>query len=412
MKYLLLLLPLILAAGCRSDEQSDAGPVVAVTVQRVSAEDVPIMVSAPASVFGRSEAHIESRIMASVREVLVHRGEIVKKGQLLAVLDRNDLEAEQAGASADEASAEAALQQVRAGHIPDQLSQARADLTAKTAALDLAQQVYERRQQLFAQGAISGRELQVSEVAEVRAKADYDAAKTSLDLLNSQIAVTDLKIAQNTLAQAKAKRNLAAANLSFAELRSPIDGVVTDQALYAGDMAKPDMPVFTVADLSSAVARAQVSADQAASVTVGQPCRFDQKRDTAAPAERRFGKITVVNQAVDPTRYTVEAWCEIPNADHFLKAGFFGSVLIVVGETRGALVVPSSAVQFDEGTNRGKLYTVDADHLAHLHNVRAVALDDDRVRVDSGLHTGELVIVDGEYGLPDGTKVTFKEVRK
>jgi multidrug efflux pump subunit AcrA (membrane-fusion protein) len=411
MRYILVLLPWFLVVGCRSGEEGNAKPVVAVSVQRVSVEDVSLVVSAPASIFGRFEAHIASRITAPVRQVLVHKGEAVKEGQLLAVLDQSDLKATQAEASSSVAVAEATLQ-VQGGRIPDQLSQAGADLTAKTAALDLAREVHERRKQLFSQGAISGRELQISEVAEIQARADHDAAKTRLDLLDKQISSADLKIAQNNLVQAKARQELATANLTFTELRSPINGVVTDQAMYAGDMAKPDMPMFTVDDLSSAVARAQVNADQAGTVSIGQACTFDQKQETPAAAARRFGKITVVNQAVDPTKYTVEAWCEIPNPDHTLKAGVFGSVRIVVGQARRVVVVPSSAIEFEEGTSRGKIYTVDVQHVAHLQHVQAVALDDDRVRVFSGLNPGDLVVIKGEYGLPDGTKVSINEVQK
>lgn len=412
MKYLLLLLPLILVSGCRSDEQRDAKPVVSVTVQQVAIEDVPLVLTAPASLFGRAEAHVASRLTASVHQVLVHKGDAVKKGQLLAVLDRSDLEAEEADATSGVAIAEAALQQAQTGHIPDRLSQARADLTAKSAAFDLARAVHERRKQLFTEGAISGRDLQVSEVAEIQAQADFAAAKTRLELLDQQISGADLKIAQSTLAQAKAKHALAAADMNFSELRSPIDGFVTDQTMYAGDMAKPDVPIFTVADLSFAVARAQVNADQATPVSKGEVCTFSQKPDETSPPPGRFGKITVVNQAVDATRYAVEVWCELPNTDHALKAGIFGSVRIVVGQAHAAMVVPSSAVEFDERTDQGKIYTVDAQRVAHLREVRAVLLDDSRVRVLSGLRPGDIVIVHGEYGLPDETKVSFGEVGK
>jgi multidrug efflux pump subunit AcrA (membrane-fusion protein) len=412
MKYILVLLPWFLVVGCRSGEEGDVKPIVAVSVQRVSIENVPLVVSAPASIFGRLEAHIASRITAPVQQVLVQKGESVKEGQLLAVLDQSDLKATEAEALSGVAVAEATLQQAQAGRIPEQLSQARAELTAKTAALDLAHEVHERRKELSSEGAISGRELQVSEVAEIQARADFDAAKTRLDLLEHEISGADLKIAQSNLVQAKARQDLATANLNFTELRSPINGIVTDQTIYAGDMAKPDMPLFTVDDLSSAVARAQVNADQAMTISTGQACTFAQKQDSLGETARRFGKITVVNQAVDPTRYAVEVWCEIPNADHVLKAGVFGSVSIVVGQAHGAKVIPSSAIEFEEGTGRGKIYTVDAQHIAHLQHVQAASLDDDRVRVLSGLNPGDLVVIRGEYGLPDGTKVSFNEVQK
>ena len=407
----LLFIPLVAFAGCHHDEP-EKKPVVDVKVERSVLADVPLLVTAPAAIYGKSEARIAARITAPVQRLLAHKGDAVRKGQLLAVLDSSDLRAQTSDAAATLANSQANLQRTQSGSIPTDLSQARADLDAKAAAYNLAQKVYSRRKELLDQGAITGREVQVSQADEIQARANYDAAKTRLDLLAHQTSGNDLKIAQSMVAQAEARQQLAAANLNFTELRSPMDATVTEQTMYPGDMAKPDVPMFTLIDLSSAVARAQVDADQSSSVLVGQSCRFEQKGDVASSPTPHMGKITVVNQAVDPARRTVEVWCEIPNHDHALKAGLFGSVRIAVGNARGAVVISSSAIEFEEGTGKGKIDTVDAQHIAHLRNVQAVALDDDRVRILAGLGPGEVVITEGEYGLPDGTAVNPKEARQ
>jgi multidrug efflux pump subunit AcrA (membrane-fusion protein) len=390
-------------AGCKSGDQSESKPVVNVSVQRAAAEDVPLLVSAPASVFGKLEARISPRITATVQQLLVHKGETVKKGQLLAVLDQRDLAAQRADAAAAVSSAQAALQRTQAGTIPAQLTQARGDLDAKRAALNLAQKVYERRKDLYAKGAISNRELQTSEADEAQAQANYNAARTNLDVLEKHTSADDLRMAENALAQSKAQESLASANLSFANLRSPFDGTVTEQFLYQGDLASAGSPILTVVDLSSAVAHAEVNADDVMPMKMGQSCSFALND---AGSERSFGKITVVNQAVDPARRTIEVWCEIPNQDHALKARLFGTVRIEVGTAHQAVVLPSSAVEFQEGTQTAKVYVVDSQNLAHVREVKAVPLDDKRVRILSGLSPGETVITVGEYGLPDGTEVS------
>ncbi len=388
--------------GCRAGNDVDKKVIVNVSVQRAVAKDVPLTLSAPATVYGKSEAHVSARITASVQKVLIHKGQAVKAGQILAILDRRDLEAQHADALANAQSAEAALERMERATIPYQLTQARGDLAAKKAALDLAKKVYERRKQLLTEGAISGRDLQTSEAEYAQAQANFNAAQTNLDNIEKHTAKEDLRTAQNSLAQSKARESLAAANLSYAEIRSPFAGTVTDQLVYSGDMAVAGAQLFTVADVSIAVARAQVDADQVTAVKVGQPCSFS-KNDGSGPVVQ--GKITVVNQAVDTARRTVEVWCEIPNHDGSLRSGFFGSAKISVGNAHQAIVIPTSAIEFEEGTQTGKVYVVDSNNVAHLRTVTAVPINDHEVRVLTGLHAGELVITAGEYGLPDNTQV-------
>jgi multidrug efflux pump subunit AcrA (membrane-fusion protein) len=400
--YIALFLLGFVAVGCRSGSDPDKKVIVNVSVQRAEAKDVPLTVSAPATVFGKSEAHISARITASVQQVLVHKGEPVKAGQGLAVLDRRDLEAQHADSVASMQSAEAALERTEQASIPLQLTQARGDLTAKRAALDLAKKVYERRKQLFVEGAISGKDLQTSEAELAQAQANFDAAQTNLDAVEKHTSAEDLRTAKNNLAQSQARNSLAAANLSYAEIRSPFAGTVTEQLVFPGDLASPGTQMFTVADLSTAVARAQVDADQVSAVETGQACSFSMNDGAGAASQ---GKITVVNQAVDTARRTVEVWCEIPNHAGALKSGFFGSVKILVGKAPQAVVIPPSAIEFEEGTQTGKVYVVDDHNVAHLREVTAAPIDDQEVRVLSGLRAGERVITAGEYGLPDGTQV-------
>jgi multidrug efflux pump subunit AcrA (membrane-fusion protein) len=403
MKYCaVLFLVGLVTFGCRSGSDADKKVIVNVSVQRARAQDVPLIVSAPATVFGKSEAHISARITASIQQVLVHKGEPVRAGQTLAILDRRDLEAQHADAVASMQSAEAALERTEHASIPLELTQARGDLAAKKAALDLAKRVYERRKQIFAEGAISARDLQTSGAELAQAQANFDAAQTNLDAVEKHTSIEDLQTAKNNLAQSQARESLAAANLSFAEIRSPFAGTVTDQLVFPGDLASPGTQMFTVADMSTAVARAQVDADQVTGVKVGQACSFSMNNGAGAVSH---GKITVVNQAVDPARRTVEVWCEIPNRDGALKSGFFGSAKIFVGNEPQAVVIPTSAIEFEEGTQTGKVYIVDGSNIAHLRMITAAPIDDHEVRVLSGLRAGELVITVGEYGLPDNTQV-------
>jgi membrane fusion protein (multidrug efflux system) len=124
------------------------------------------------------------------------------------------------------------------------------------------------------------------------------------------------------------------------------------------------------------------------------------------------GTITVVNRAVDPSRRTIEVWCEIPNTSHQIRAGVFGTVAVATGMLKQAIVVPIAAIQFEEGTNKGAVMVVDKDKKAVKRPVETAPAVGGKVSVLRGLERGETVIVQGGYGLPDGTAVQWPEAAK
>ena len=119
--------------------------------------------------------------------------------------------------------------------------------------------------------------------------------------------------------------------------------------------------------------------------------------------------MTVVNKTVDPARRTVEVWGEIPNSRRELRAGAFGALVVYTGVAPGSLVVPQSAVQFVQGGQGGQVLVVDDKHIAHRREVVTGNLFEGRVQIKNGLQAGEIVVVEGGYGLPEGTEVNFTE---
>jgi RND family efflux transporter MFP subunit len=176
--------------------------------------------------------------------------------------------------------------------------------------------------------------------------------------------------------------------------------------MFPGDMARPDAPIFTVMDLAVAVARAQVPEAQGAAVRPGQACAFVP---ADAPGTSFAGRLSVVNQAIDPARRTFESWCEIPNPKRLLRAGAFGQVLIVTGVTPNSVVVPVAAVQFVEGAGRGVAMLAGRAGTAVRREVETGEVFDGRVQIKSGLAAGDAVIVQGAYGLAEGTRIRVQE---
>lgn len=393
-------------AGCHANNAGDPKPLVEVKVARAVETDVSIVVRAPATVYPREQANIASRLTAPVLELKARKGDSVSAGQVLARLENRDLLAQRAEAAAALADAEASLAKISAGTLPTEIQRARGQVATALAALNQAQKFYDRRRQLFEQGAIPGRDLLVTETELTQARIQHEVAVKTLRLLESQSQEKDLEIARSRVEQARGRLAFIEAQLSYSELRSPFAGTITEQFLFPGDMAKPDTAVFTVADLSAAVARAQVPESSAADIRRGEACSL---HPSDRPAAAFPGTVTVVNRAVDPSRRTVEVWCEIPNSSQQLRAGVFGSVEIVTGSLKKAVVVPAAAVQFDEGSSKGVVMVAGPDRKASRRRVDTAPAGDGRAALLEGVRAGEIVIVEGAYGLPEGTAVKWEE---
>ena len=410
MRYFTVLSLALLLSGCaHQDEEAPQKAVVAVKVARAESAEVRLTETAPATVFPREQANISARITSHIKELRVRKADTVAAQQVLAVLESRDLLGQRDEARAALADARANLQKISAGTLPTDVEKARGQVVSAEALLNQAQKNHTRRSELFKQGAIPGRELLASETELKQARSGYDVAKRTLDLLEHQSREQDIRIGESQVEQAKARLATAEAQLKFAEIRSPFAGTVTDQFMYPGDLAKPDAPIFTLMDLTVAVARAQVPESQVAAVKSGQACSFASVDSSSAGDA---GRITVVNGSVDPAKRTVEVWCEISNSERRLRAGAFGNVPITTGTAPNSLVVPVPAVQFSEGTRSGSVYVVDAKQVAHRVEVETGERFQGNVQVTKGLNAGDRVIVEGGYGLPDGTQVKVPEAGK
>ncbi|MBI1738485.1 MAG: efflux RND transporter periplasmic adaptor subunit [Acidobacteria bacterium] len=388
MKTIPVLLVCLLLASCAAQkEETEPKPVVEVKVAQAEFADVQIAVHAPATIFPREQAAIASKITAPIRWLGARKGDRVAAGQVLARLENRDLLAQRTEA----------------------LDRARADLASAEAALNQAQKNFDRRQRLFEQGAIPNRELLASQTELAQAKAGHDVAKQFLDLLENPARQQELRATAVKPEQEKIRESFLNAQIEFTEIRSPFAGTITEQYVYPGDMAKPESPIFTVMDLSVAVARAQVPEAEIASVNIGKACSFE---NVDRPEAKAQGRISVVNQAVDPARRTVEVWCELSNARAELRASEFGTLTIVTGAAPKSVVVPKEAVQFLEGTRRGFVMVVGADKRAKRTEIEAGESFAGKVQIKQGLKAGETVIIEGGYGLPDGTEVRLAGEKK
>jgi HlyD family secretion protein len=210
---------MIALAGCGSKEEAPPKPVVEVEVAQAELVNVQLSLSAPATVFPLEQANIASRITAPIEKLHARKGDSVKAGQLLAELRKNNLEAQRAELAAAVSDAEATMQKVVDGTAPTDLERARGQVATTKAALDQAQKFYDRRKQLFQQGAIPNRDLVTAETDLAQARTGDEVARNSLELLQKHSAAQDVQIARSRLEQARARLAQIEAQLTFADMQ-------------------------------------------------------------------------------------------------------------------------------------------------------------------------------------------------
>ena len=392
----------LLCAACSSEKPPEP-PTVSVQAAPVEKTAIQHVVEAQAILFPLQQAAIVPKISAPVQKFLVKRGSPVKQGQVLAVLENRDLSAAAQDTEGAYKQAQAVYETTTAANLPEEIRKAEADAQQAQQALDAQEKVFQSRQQLFEQGALPRKELDQSRVDITQARNQSDIAKQHLEKLMAIGKEQELKAAEGQRDSAAGKYRGAQAQLSYSEIRSPINGVITDRPLYPGEMAAAGTPLLTVMDISSVIAKAHIPQDDAAALKVGD------KGSITVPGitEPINGKVTVVSPALDPNSTTVEIWFEVKNPRHELKPGTSVHLAMTAQTVKDALVVPASSIlTAPDGTTTVML--AGSDGMAHQKGVKLGIRNGDDVQIIEGVNVGEKVISNGAYGLPDKTKIKIE----
>ncbi len=392
---------LILLIGCSgrsTDAGADAEPATPVEVATAKIATIHHFITAEAILYPLKQANIVPKISAPVQRFLVQRGDHVREGQLVAVLEDRDLVAAAQESNELYQQAQAAYQNTRGGTMPEDLIKAQTDVQSARQALDAATKLYENRQALVREGALAQKLADDAKVAMVQAQSQFETAQQHLKSLETVGRTEQLRGAQAQRDAAKAHYESTQAQVSYAQVRSPINGVVSDRPLNLGEMASSSSAVMSIVDISKVIARANVPVHEAAMIAVGRPATI------SGPGGDLTGKVTVVSPAVDPNTTTVEVWVEAANPGEHLKPGITVQISVDAGEIQNALVVPSAALlSSDEGGE--KVMVAGSDSLAHERKVGVGVREADQVQITSGLKDGEQVITSGALGLDDKAKI-------
>jgi|SRR5579871_531119 len=391
--------------GCgkkASEKESEA--VAPVQVAAVKLDTIRRIVSADAVLFPVNQASVTPKVSAPVRKFYINRGDHVKQGQLLAVLENRDLSATALESKGLYEQAAANYRATSSATLPVQITTAQANLQAAKEGLDAAKKLLESRQQLFQQNALARRQVDEAAVAYAQAKSQFDTAQEQLKTLQSVGKEEQIKAAKAQADAAEAHYHVAEAQLGYTEIHSPITGVITERAVWEGEMASAGTPLLTVMDVSRIVARGNVPQDQATQLKVGDDA-------TITPADGSGdvpGKVIVVSPAVDPNTTTIQVWVEALNPKERLRPGASARVSLIASKIQNALVVPPSAL-LPTAEGETVVMVVGSDSLAHEKKIEIGVREPDKVQILSGVAAGEQVITIGGVGLEDKAKVAIQK---
>jgi len=392
------------ALGCAKEEK-EKEPEVSVQTTPAEKEDISQIVNADAVIFPLQQATVAPKITSTIKEFYVQRGNKVKKGQPLARLENADLAAAAESSRGDFEQAEAAYTTTVTSSLPQQIQKAQLDADSAKSAFEAAEKVYNSRKDLFQQGALPRRELDAAEVALVAARSQNEQAQKQLADLQRIGKEQALKSAQGQRLSAEGKYRGAAAQLSYSEIKSPINGVVTDRPLYVGDVATANQPLLTLMDISRLIAKGHIPQSEAAQLKVGNPAKL-KVPGMDEPIE---GKVTLVSPALDPGSTTIEVWVEAKKANPNLRPGITVQVAMVAKTVKDAVVVPAAAVYKNPEGNGDYVLVAGKDEKAHVKPVQVGIRNGEDAQIASGINVGDPVITSGGYAVPDGTKIKIEK---
>lgn len=401
---LLLSSPLFFVSGCSKSEK-EKEPVVTVQTTPAKRATISQEISAEAVIYPLEQATISPKITAPITEFKVQRGARVKRGQLLATLENRDLAGQAEASRGNFEQADAGYVTSVDATIPQQVQKAQLDAETAKAAFEAQQRVYESRKELFRQGALPQRDLDAAAVALAQARSANEVAQKQLVDLQRLGKEQALKSAHGSRLSAEGQMRSAEAQLSYSEIRSPIDGVVTDRPLYAGDLATANQPILTVMNLSRLIAKSHIPQSEAAELRVGNPAELK----VAGLDEPIKGHVTLVSPALDPGSTTIEVWVEATKLNPALKPGMTVEVTVTAKTVKDVLVVPTPAV-FKNSEGADYVVLAGSEGHAHQKTVQVGVRNSEFSQMLSGVIAGDPVITSGGYALPDNTQIKVEAV--
>ncbi|HKX16826.1 MAG TPA: efflux RND transporter periplasmic adaptor subunit [bacterium] len=346
------------APGAQSGSRRPAPFVVTGHAQRTS---LARALQLTASITSLAQSVIFPKTSGYLLAVTVRPGDPVRPGEVLALIDHAQLDAQVAQAQASLTAAENAVQTARAQlaaaraqrvNAEAGIASAKAAVVKSEASLADMQATYDRAAVLAKQGAIAQQNLDDAKAQVVSAQATLDASRAQVGQARAQL---DAAREQETASASQVRTQQALANnaaaaldnarvqLQYATITAPFGGVVVSRQLDPGAYVTPgtSTSILTIADLDHLDVVLNVGSPDLPMIRKGDPVKI---LIDAYPGRIFSGAVNRIAGGADPVTRTVQVEVDIDNPQHLLRPGMYATVQLSAG-SRQALVVPLSAVQ-------------------------------------------------------------------
>lgn len=358
---------------------------VAVDIVVAKTEDVQTSVVASGRVLAPARVDIGATVTGRVQRVAVREGARVAAGELLVQLEKQELAAALNQALAARDRARARLTSVTTLALPT----ARGSLTQAEANLAVAEQEWQRAQELVAKGFISKSRLDETERQLKVARAQLDSARAQVGAQES--AGAEAQQARSQLVEAEAALELARARLAQADIRAPESGVVLERVIEPGDIAQPGRRMMTLA--LDGPARLIVQVDEK-NLPLLEQGRAALAAADAFPSQRFEALIAYVSPGVDAARGTIELRLDVPRPPDFLRADMTVSIDVAGPLLKQALFIPAEAIR--QLQSDAPYVLVERAGQALKLSIRTGLQTQGRVQVVGGIAAGDRVILSRE----------------
>ena len=285
---------------------------------------------------------IKSKASGIVKRLLVDAGETVKTGQIMAELDKEEIQARVRAAQAALAASEANLSASQADY-------QRSEVDAQGPEVPLLQRAYERAKKMAGEGVVSQAALDDAQRA-------YETAVNKRDMARANLSVSKAKIAQ---ARAQVEQNRAALAQNEEELRNstivaPIDGIVLARNVEVGDAVSSILilgsgatSIFDMGDTKEVFVRGKVDESDIGKVYLGQTARIKVESFKDKTFDGKVTKISPMGTEKDNVT-TFEVRVSITNATGELKANMTANAEVILEEHKNVLYIPEGALIYDK----------------------------------------------------------------
>ena len=209
-----------------------------------------------------------------ISEILVEEGESVKKGQLLAVLHSEILQAQLAEAQAQVVAQQQLLAKLKAGSRIEEVDKVKAELNAARAKAKAASSSYSRLRSLLKKKVVTADQVDQAKALKDAATAEVEAIKQALNLLEAGTRKEDIASAQAILLAREAAVDLIQQRLNDAKLIAPTDGIIRNRIMEVGSMVFPQTPVMTLAFIDPIWVRTYLPETALGKVTIGSRAKI------------------------------------------------------------------------------------------------------------------------------------------